>query len=265
MELLREFQILVNNILYWIIAFISASAFLFFFGLKDVLISGRHYLVPLPSETSFSTMMFLRVRLDLLPPGVELITTNPMSALVTQISFSLLLGFLVTLPAFLYEIIKYLNPALLPREKIVVLFSLIPFVLLFLSGCAFAYTYLIPTTFKILYPFATEMGASPLFSLDEFIQYVIALLIGVGLMFLLPLYMILLSFLGIINSSFWWTKWRYALLFFLVLSAIMTPDGTGITMLMLFLPLMFLYFAGCFFAGLLRVKNSNQEKVEFIN
>lgn len=248
MDLLNEVQIFIKNIVYWIISFVGSSLFFFIFGLKEVVILGKNYLLPLPTENSFSVSVFLKIRHDLLPPGVQLITTNPMSAFISQVLFSMLLGFLLTFPVFIYNIVIYLQPALLPREKRLVFWSLIPFVFLFFTGCLFSYLLLIPATFKVLYPFATIMGASPLFSLNEFIYYVIGLMVAVGVMFLLPLFMILLSYMGIIKAVFWKTKWRYALLFFLILSAIITPDGTGITMLMLFLPLMGLYFAGCFFA-----------------
>lgn len=248
MDILNEIHIFIKNIAYWIFALLGSSLFFFLFGLKQVEISGRNFLLPILSSNSFSVEAFLKIRHDLLPPGVQLITTNPMSAVVSQILFSLLLGFLITVPVFIYEVISYLNPALLPHEKKVVLWSLIPFVVLFFSGCLFSYFYLIPATFRVLYPFATVMGANPLFSLDEFIYYIIGLMVSVGVMFLLPLFMILLSYLRIIRGPFWQTKWRYALLLFLILSAIITPDGSGITMIMLFLPLGALYFAGCFFA-----------------
>jgi len=249
MDLLNEVQIFIKNIVYWIFSFLSSSLFFFIFGLKYIEIWGKDYLLPFPTKNTFSVMAFLKIKQDLLPVNVQLITMNPMSAFVSQILFSMLLGFLLTIPVFIYNIVMYLQPALLPREKKVVFWSLIPFVILFFSGCLFSYVYLIPATFKVLYPFATVMGAQPLFSLDEFIYYVIGLMMSVGVMFLLPLFMILLSYLGIIKAVFWKTKWRYALLLFLILSAIITPDGSGITMLMLFLPLATLYFVGCFFAS----------------
>ncbi len=264
MNFLAEFKIFVSNILYWIYFFVGFSLFFFIFGSKDVMIFGRSLYLPLPSENSFSLLfgrslylpllsensfsvqVFNRIRENLLPPNVQLIVTSPTSAFSSQISLSLLLGFLLTTPLLIYKIITYLNPALLPREKKVVLWSLPLFILLFFSGCAFSYFLLIPETFKILYPFATSMGVVPFFAMDKFIQYVFGLMIGVGLMFLLPLFVILLSFLGIIKADFWIKKWRFAVMFFLILSAIITPDV--IAMIALFIPLIGIYFAGCFFA-----------------
>ncbi len=249
MTIIEELKIFLKSILHWVYYFIGFSFFFFLFGLKSVTILGKDYLLPLPDANSFSVQVFNKVRHDLLPLDVQLIVTNPMSAFVLQILLALLLSFLVTIPLFIYKIIIYLQPALLPYERKAVLWSLLPFVFLFFSGCAFSYFFLIPATFKVLYPYAIMIGAMPLFSIDEFIYYVFGLMIAVGAMFLLPIFMVLLSIMGIIDAEFWGSRWRYALLFSLLLSAIITPDGTGVTMIMLFLPLAILYFLGYIFAS----------------
>jgi len=248
MTLLEELKIFIKTILNWVYIFISFSFFFFLFGFKDVLVFGRKLLLPMPTQNSFSAQFFNMVRRDLLPQGVDLITTNPMSAFVSQILFSMLLSFFITSPLFLYRIIVYLRPALSPQERKAVMLSLFPIVGLFLAGALFSYLFLIPMTFKVLYPYAQAIGVTPFFSLDEFIHYVVSLMLVVGLMFLLPVFMALLSLIGVVPPSFWKNKWRVACFFFLILSAIITPDGTGITMIMLFLPLVALYFAGYFFA-----------------
>ncbi|OGZ31523.1 MAG: hypothetical protein A3H02_02330 [Candidatus Niyogibacteria bacterium RIFCSPLOWO2_12_FULL_41_13] len=249
MTLLEELKIFAKHILYWIFSFIGFSFFLFIFGFKKMAIFGQNYILPLPTENSFSVQVFNKIRQDLLPPDVQLVVTNPMSAFVSQILLSMLLSFLLTAPLFMYKIITYLHPALFLHERKAVLWSLFPLIFLFFSGSAFAYFFLIPAVFKTLYPYATGIGAVPFFSINEFIQYVFGLMIAVGLMFLLPLFMVLLSFMGIIKAGFWRKNWRHAFLFFLISSAIITPDGTGITMLMLFLPLAALYFTGYVFAN----------------
>lgn len=248
MTLLAELKVFIRSILYWICTFGGSSLFFFAFGLKRIALYGVSFLVLVPTEDSISVQVFNRMRDDLLPSGVQLITTNPISAFVSQVSLSLVLGFLLSSPLLFYQVVSYLRPALLPEEKKAVAWSLIPFVFLFLCGGVFSYYFLIPATFRVLYPFATIMGIIPYFSIDEFIQYVFGLIVAVGLMFLMPLFMLLLSFMGIIEADFWRRKWRTAFVFFLVLSAIITPDGTGITMAMLFIPLIALYFTGYYLA-----------------
>ncbi len=244
MTLLEELKIFVKNILHWIYTWIGFTFFFFAFGPKEVALFGKNYFLPLPTQNSFSVQIFNHIRDDLLPTGVQLVVTNPMSAFVSQVLFSILLGFLLTVPLFLYKTILYVQPALLPNEKRAVLMSLLPSTLLFFAGAGFSYYFLIPATFTALYPYAMAIGATPFFSIDEFVYYVFGLMLAVGLVFLLPLFMALLSAIGIIQAGFWKRQWRYAILFFLILSAIITPDGTGITMVMLFFPLTALYFVG---------------------
>lgn len=245
MTILEETKKFFKNILYCIYSLLGFSFFFFLFGLKEVMIFGKDYLLPLPSQNSFSVAVFKKIQYDLLPPDVHLVVTNPMSAFVSQILLSLLLAFIITFPFFLYKIIKYLTPALFQNEKKLIFQSLLPSVLLFFAGCIFAYYFLIPAAFKILYPYAVAINAVLFFSVNEFISSVLGLMITTGIMFLLPLFMVMLSFIGFIKPVFWRRKWRHALLFFLIFSAIITPDGTGITMMILFFPLMGLYFAGC--------------------
>jgi sec-independent protein translocase protein TatC len=248
MDLLKELKIFAKHIFYWVISFVGFSTFFFLFGLKKIVIFGQELFLLLPSENSFTVQVFNKIRADLLPPDVKLLATNPISAFVAQILLSMLLSFLLTIPFFIYKIILYLRPALYPYERKAVILSVLPLALLFLCGSAYSYFFLIPTTFKILYPYTTNIGAVAYFSVNEFIHYVFGLTLYVGLMFLLPVFMVLLSLLGIIRAEFWKNKWRFALLLFLIGSAIITPDGTGVTMAMLFLPLMTLYLLGYAFA-----------------
>ncbi|OGY30874.1 MAG: hypothetical protein A3C02_01770 [Candidatus Andersenbacteria bacterium RIFCSPHIGHO2_02_FULL_45_11] len=248
MTLLQELTIFFKHILHWIYYLVGFSFFFFSFGLQEVVFFRKSYSLPLPSTNSFSVQIFNKIRQDLLPPDVPLIVTNPISAFLAQLMLSVLLAFLLTIPLLLYKIILYLRPALLPHESKAVLWSLLPFTFLFLSGSAFSYFFLTPATFKVLYPYATTIGIVPFFSLNEFIHYVFSLTVSTGLMFLLPLFMIVLTMMGIVKAEFWRDKWRQALLFFLVLSAVVTPDGTGVTMAILFLPLALLYIIGYIFA-----------------
>jgi sec-independent protein translocase protein TatC len=99
-------------------------------------------------------------------------------------------------------------------------------------------------------------------SVDEFIYYVIGLTSAVGVMFLMPLFMIMLSATGIIEPNFWAKKWQVACLTFLIASALITPDGTGITMMLLFAPLAVLYAGGYYFSRKIILHDMRGEKVE---
>lgn len=229
MNFFKELNELKKTVLPWLYCFLSAT-FLFF-------------ILPKPLN-SFSAQFFYKIQQDLLPKGMQLIATNPLTPFLAQTTVALFLGFVLTLPFLLYKIIKYLSPALYEHERKTITKILIPSIILFLIGCVFAYFFLIPLTFIMLYPFAKVMGVIQFFAINEFITLTLAFMIAVGVIFLFPVFMVLLSFFGIIKVDFWKKNWRYALLGILIFSAVITPDNSGITMFLLFLPLTGLYFLG---------------------
>ena len=255
LEELKEF---IRNFLIWIYFLLSSAFFFFFFGLKNIEFLGKNWLLLAPTDYSLAVQILKKIQQDLLPAGVNLIVTNPLSAFLVQIMISLLLAFMLTSPLFLYGLIKYLSPALFKQEKKAVMGVLFPSVFLFLTGCLFAYLVLIPITFKILYSYTTAIGAIPYFSINEFITLVLSLMIATGVMFLLPVFMVLLAFWGLVRADFWTDNWQYSLLFFLIFSAIITPDGTGITMIILCLPLVGLYLSGCFIIKKVELRKSRK-------
>jgi sec-independent protein translocase protein TatC len=227
--LVQEFRKLVKGILLWIVFLIGFSFFFF---------------LPIFAGQSLSILAFKMIKYDLLPSGVELIVTNPLSAFLAQLTISLTFAFLVTVPVLIYLIISYISPALYREERRAVMKVIFPSSILFFSGCLFAYFVLIPSTFRLLYPFALSLGASSFFLVDEFIHLIFGFTIITGVLFLLPVFMVLLSFFRLVPPNFWLQNWRYALAFFLIFSAIITPDGTGVTMLLLLIPLVILYILG---------------------
>ena len=249
MSFFQEFREFGKSILPWLYFFLAFSVFFFVLGLKEIEIFGKNLLLPLPTINSFSAQFFERIQQDLVPNGVQLIVTNPLSAFLAQVLVSLLMAFICTFPLFLYKMISYLSPALFEHEKKAVLKVLIPSTFLFVSGCLFAYFILIPLTFKILYLYTGAMGVIPFFSVNEFVTLVLGFIIAVGIMFLLPVFMALLSYSRIVEADTWKKNWRYSILIFLMFSAIITPDGSGMTMLLLSLPLAGLYFLGWFISS----------------
>ena len=245
MEFFKELEKLNKIIIFpCFVLFLFLTFFFFAFGPKEVSFLGTNFFLPLPTWRSFSVLVFSIIQRDLVPVGVELIAINPLSAFLTQVIVSLSLAFVVGFPFFLYQFIKYLSPVFSKKEKYKIIKVWIPSLFLFIAGCLFAYFLLIPTSIRILYDFPVAMGITPFFVANEFIVFVLSLMLVSGLMFLLPIFMNLLSWLGIVEKNFWRNNWRYAAFIFLLFSAIITPDGSGITMLMFSLPLSCLYFLG---------------------
>ena len=193
---------------------------------------------------TFATQIFLSAKSFLVPSNVPLVALGPVSVFMAPIVISFLISLLITFPYLLYSLGSYLRPALRPKERAAMYTFVIPSLILFYLGCAFGYFLLIPATFSILYSFAAPIGVTPFFSLDSFISSVFLLTVSVGFMFLLPMLMALLAKFSIMPYERWLKNWRGMLVIALIFSAVVTPDGSGITMVFLFVPLVLLYGVG---------------------
>jgi len=193
---------------------------------------------------TLATRIFISAKSFLVPNGVLLVALGPVSVFIAPMMMAFLISLLITFPYALYSFEKFLRPALYPKERKVIYKFVLPSLILFYLGCAFGYFLIIPLTFSILYSFAAPIGVTPFFSLDSFVSSVFLLTVSVGVIFLLPVIMILLTKLSIIPREWWLKHWRGAILASVIFSAVITPDGSGVTMVFLFIPLVLLYGIG---------------------
>lgn len=192
---------------------------------------------------SVSERAIIQVQHDLVPSRVSLIALTPLDPFMARMAVAGTLAFLSVLPLFVFELWMYVRVGLYARERRLFGILMGAGVLLFIAGVWFAYMLLIPLTFSALYKF-TPMGSVPFFSLRELVSLVSGLAVLTGCLFELPIVMIVLSSLQIVKSHLWGKYARYALAILLVFSAIITPDGSGISMILLALPLFLAYGAG---------------------
>src|SRR3989338_3655187 len=125
MTILEEVKVFIKNISLFLFLFLGFSLSFFLF----------------PLDNPITLQIFQKIKSDLLPSGVELIVTNPLTAFVFEIELSMLLAFVILFPFFLYKIISYLKPALFSHEKKLLLQSLIPSSLLFVIFGFYCYNY----------------------------------------------------------------------------------------------------------------------------
>jgi sec-independent protein translocase protein TatC len=187
--------------------------------------------------------IFMFLENTMLPPDVSLIVITPFEALFARIKISLALAVILSLPVLLFEMYRFLSPSFSSRQKKRVYLLLMFFLVLFFMGLAFSLFILTPLTFKFLLAFAYPF-AQPLLSLDAVVDVVVILSLGSALCFQIPLAMIISSVLGIGSSELFAEKKAFFILGITVLAAVITPDPTGITMVLLMLPLIVLYEIG---------------------
>lgn len=240
----EELQALKKAILPWFYVFLVLSLFFFFFEFRAGIFSGRVIYFPYPSADPMAAKVFLFAKERTLPPDVRLVVTEPISGFTVTAGIALSLSFIVAFPWFLRSFLAYVFEALYDHEKRAVSLAIFPSLILFTAGAVFGFFVVLPPAFSVLYRYATSLGADNFFSVGEFALFVVGVSAACGLMFLIPVLMAGLNYAGATDRKFWMDNWRTAVLIFAVLSAIITPDGSGITMLLLAAPLTGLYFAG---------------------
>lgn len=153
----------------------------------------------------------------------------------------LMLGITVASPIVAYEIYMFVNPALYSHEKRMLKIFVASFTVLFLAGAAYAYNFLMPLTFLILLWLTVSTGAEPLFTLESFFTTVFLGIIATAIFFTYPVLLVMLTRFGVLTPKTLREKWRYIVLGIFVITSVITPDPTPITMLLLSIPFILLY------------------------
>ena len=110
-----------------------------------------------------------------------------------------------------------------------------------------SYIFIIPFTLNFLYQYGQSVGAETFLTVDDFITFVLQFMLGYGLSFELPIIMYGLALTGLVDSTFWWKNFKYAIIIIVIFGAVITPDGSGVTMWFVSLPMLLLYFVGIIF------------------
>ena len=181
---------------------------------------------------------------DLVPKGVQLIQTQPGQALFAQIYVAALVAIVVGMPVIIKEFVGFIKPGLKEREIRVTRSIALPALGLFIIGCVFSYFLIIPYMLEFLYSYGDASGLITFLNIMDFITFVLQYMLAFGLSFQLPMIMYTVSMSGIVDSKFWRKNIRYAILGMVIFGAIVTPDGSGITMWFIAIPMMALYLGG---------------------
>ena len=189
---------------------------------------------------------FSRPLLDLLvapvvSSGRNVYFHQPVEAFLPRMKIALVCGLFLVLPYVLFRIYQFVLPGLYRRERRVVAPFLVSSVLLFYAGVAFAYMILIPKVMAFMLNFGTDY-LLPLISIGHYFAFVARLCLAFGLVFELPLVVLLLSLMGIVNPGMLLKGWRYALVLIVIMSAVLTPPDV-LSQILMAGPVMLLYMA----------------------
>ncbi|CAN5136566.1 twin-arginine translocase subunit TatC [soil metagenome] len=174
------------------------------------------------------------------PAKIALNYTSITGAFDVRLQIAIAVGLVISSPIWLYQIFAFLVPGLTGREKRYTfgfLFSAIP---LFLAGCAAGW-YVLPHIVTLMYSFVPT-GASTFYETKYYLDFVLKLVLATGIAFVLPVFLVLLNFVGILPGTTILRGWRWAVLAITLFTAIATPAADVFSMFLLAVPMVFLYF-----------------------
>jgi len=115
------------------------------------------------------------------------------------------------------------------------------------AGCLFSYILVIPYVLEFLYKYGESSGLITFLNIMDFVSFVLQFLLAFGISFQLPLIMYATTASGATDAKFWRRNLRYAIVVIIIFGAVITPDGSGVTMWFIAAPMIVLYLAGMFF------------------
>lgn len=173
-------------------------------------------------------------------PKVELITLSPTEPLFILLKISIVFGFIISLPFILYQLWRFVEPALYPNEKRLVIPLTLSSIFLFLLGGAFSYFIALPMALRFLLGIGlSQLQATPFLSVNLYISFLLKMIIGFGIAFELPVVMFLLQRAGVVSESQLKAFRKYFIVIAFVAGALIAPDVT--TQILMAIPLILLY------------------------
>jgi sec-independent protein translocase protein TatC len=176
----------------------------------------------------------------LLKVGLKAQVLTPYGIMLLYMQTVLVAGLIIAMPYVLWQLWQFIAPGLLPNERKYASWIVFFTSLCFLSGITFAYYVLVPTALKFFSEFGTDTFQLNV-SADNYISFLLSLILGAGLVFELPMVSYFLSKIGILTPAFMRKYRRHAIVVILIISAIVTPTPDVITQSLLAAPMIFLY------------------------
>ena len=194
--------------------------------------------------TSFFHDRLLRyIQMPLSSVGLKLTQTHPTDAIEFLIKTSIIAGAIIASPFILYQFWLFISPGMYENEKKYVMPFMSATVGLFLSGAWFGYRWVLPDAIKVL---VLQFGKdyNHLIGIEEYTGFALAVILGLGICFELPILMFFLALFGLVDHKFFLKQWRYAILIIFLVAAVICPLPDPIGMCLFASPMLLLYVVG---------------------
>ncbi len=189
-----------------------------------------------------------------------LVYTNPTEPFNIYLKVALIAGIFVASPFILYQLWAFISPGLYRNEKRYVLPFMFSTVGLFVGGGLFGYYMVYPNALTFLIDFSKQMR--PMITIGEYLDLFMTIILGLGIVFEMPILAFFLALFGIISPGWMWRNLRYSILIIFVIAAIITPTTDIMNMCVFAAPMIVLYLVSIGVAWLVHPKRRNRKKAE---
>ncbi len=171
---------------------------------------------------------------------IHLQNLKPFGQVFLYMEVALIGGIILSLPNILYQLWAFIAPGLLPKERRYI-FSIVIFSsVCFLAGIAFAYFIMLPAAIQFFAGFGTSEIENNI-AINEYMSFIISVMLAAGVVFELPMVSWFLSKLGILTPAFMRHYRRHSIVVIFILAAILTPGTDPVSQILLAVPLIILY------------------------
>lgn len=181
------------------------------------------------------------VQETLLPEGVSLIAFNWLDSFYIYMIISVVISFVICLPYIAAQLYGFIAPAIYEEEKRTLFTFVFIFILLFILGVAYAFYVIVPATFTILYRFVDQARVMPFYAVKDFFEVITFGLFGTGIFYTFPLFIYLFVRIDLIRVEDLRNIRRELFVGLTVVTALLTPDPTPVSMLLMTIPFFILY------------------------
>jgi sec-independent protein translocase protein TatC len=245
MPFLDHLEELRWRILWSLLAVVAGTVvgfvFVHYFGVMELLI--------VPIREAYSDEQF------------RLIYLSPADPFFVTLKLAVVVGVILAFPFIVYHIWSFLSPALEKSEKRVIVPALYLGFFLFCAGVALAYFVALPLTMAFFQGFQAEFLEEQL-EVGKTLAFITKLLIGFGIIFELPVVVMIFSDLGLVTPEFLKSKRRHAMVLITILASFLTPGDVITLTIMLMVPLFFLYEFSIFLSKLSWKRKRAREEAE---
>ncbi|MGH9459004.1 MAG: twin-arginine translocase subunit TatC [Thermoanaerobaculia bacterium] len=194
---------------------------------------------------SFAPQIFQQIQapiIELLPPDEKLAFTRLAAPFFLYMKVAFFAGIFAAAPVILWQVWRFISPGLYRRERHYAAPFIVVSTLFFLAGGYFGYR----VVFPLAVGFFLEIGKDfqQVVTIDDYFAFASRLILGMGLVFEMPILIFFLARLGIVTPRFLLQKFKYAVLIIFIIAAIITPTPDMVTQSALAIPMILLYLLG---------------------